>query len=123
MCLAQGHNTVNPVRLEPTAPRSQVKHSTSEPLCSLQRLSRLNLIFRLYHTTNTSDLEMVINLYIKRFWFKLLPIYEPAHAISVLQSFRLTISYGHVASRFATIPSAQLQSLSRLIKILHVVSF
>ena len=33
--LAQGHNAVTPVRLEPAAPRSQVKHSTSEPLCSL----------------------------------------------------------------------------------------
>ena len=27
MCLAQGHNTVTPVRLEPAAPRSQVKLS------------------------------------------------------------------------------------------------
>ena len=35
MCLAQGHNTVTPVRLEPSAPRSSVKHSTTEPLCSL----------------------------------------------------------------------------------------
>ena len=31
MCLAQGHNTVTPVRLEPTALRSWVKHSTTEP--------------------------------------------------------------------------------------------
>ena len=29
MCLAQGHNTVTPVRLEPAAPLSQVKHSTT----------------------------------------------------------------------------------------------
>ena len=35
MCLAQGHNTVTPVRLEPAAPRSRVKHSTTEPLRSL----------------------------------------------------------------------------------------
>ena len=35
MCLAQGHNTVPPVRLEPAIPQSQVKHSTTEPLCSL----------------------------------------------------------------------------------------
>ena len=35
MCLAQGHNTVTPVRLEPTALRSRVKHSTTEPLGSL----------------------------------------------------------------------------------------
>ena len=29
MDLAQGHNTVTPVRLEPAAPRSRVKHSTT----------------------------------------------------------------------------------------------
>ena len=33
--LAQGHNAVTPVRLEPAAPRSRVKHSTTEPLRSL----------------------------------------------------------------------------------------
>ena len=30
--LAQGHNAVTPVRLEPVAPPSRVKHSTTEPL-------------------------------------------------------------------------------------------
>ena len=30
MCIAQGHNAVTPVRLEPAAPRSRVKHSTTE---------------------------------------------------------------------------------------------
>ena len=30
MCLAQGHNAVMPVRLELAAPRSGVKHSTTE---------------------------------------------------------------------------------------------
>ena len=34
MCLAQGHNAVMPVRLELGAPRSRVKHSTTEPLRS-----------------------------------------------------------------------------------------
>ena len=29
--LAQGHNAVTPTRLEPAAPRSPVKHSTTEP--------------------------------------------------------------------------------------------
>ena len=29
-CLAQGHNTVPPVRLKPTTPQSRVKHSTTE---------------------------------------------------------------------------------------------
>ena len=33
MCLAQGHNAVTLGRLEPTALRSRVKHSTTEPLC------------------------------------------------------------------------------------------
>ena len=36
MSLAQGHNAVMPVRLKLTTPRSQVKHSTTEPLHSLQ---------------------------------------------------------------------------------------
>ena len=36
MCLAQGHNTLTPVRLEPSAPQSRVKHSTTEPLHSCQ---------------------------------------------------------------------------------------
>ena len=34
MCLAQGHNAVTLVRLEPAASRSLVKHSTTEPLRS-----------------------------------------------------------------------------------------
>ena len=34
MCLAQGHNAVMQVRLEPATPRSSVKHSTTELLCS-----------------------------------------------------------------------------------------
>ena len=33
-CLAQGHNTVPPVRLEPATPLSQVVHSTTESLRS-----------------------------------------------------------------------------------------
>ena len=37
MRLAQGHNAVTPVRLEPAAPWSRVQHSTTEPLCSLFR--------------------------------------------------------------------------------------
>ena len=32
MCLAQGHNAVLSMRLEPATPQSQVKHSTSEQL-------------------------------------------------------------------------------------------
>ena len=34
VCLAQGHNAVTPVRLEPAAPLFRVKHSTTEPLHS-----------------------------------------------------------------------------------------
>ena len=41
MCLAQGHNAVTPVRLKPVAPRSRVKHSTTEPLRSLHYSSTL----------------------------------------------------------------------------------
>ena len=35
MCLAQDHNPVTPVRLEPAASLSRVKHSNTGPLCSL----------------------------------------------------------------------------------------
>ena len=35
MCLAQGHNTVTQVRLEPEALRSRDKHSTTEPPCEV----------------------------------------------------------------------------------------
>ena len=41
MCLAQGHNTVTPVRLEPAASWSRVKHSTTKPLHSLPRGLRI----------------------------------------------------------------------------------
>ena len=34
MCLAQRHSTVMPVRLEPAALWSRIKHSTTEPLRS-----------------------------------------------------------------------------------------
>ena len=33
--LLNDHNAVTPVRLEPATLRSRVKHSTTEPLCSL----------------------------------------------------------------------------------------
>ena len=51
MCLAQGHNAMMPVRLEPTALWSQVKHSTTEPLCSpkvpvYQTVSRMKRVKR-----------------------------------------------------------------------------
>ena len=42
--LLKDHNAVTPVRLEPAAPRFQVKHSTTEPLRSLN----LHLYLRLY---------------------------------------------------------------------------
>ena len=36
MCPAQEQNTVMPLRLEPAASQSRVKHSTTETLCSLK---------------------------------------------------------------------------------------
>ena len=41
---AQGHNAVKPVRLEPAALRSQVEHSTTEPLRSLSILQQQTFI-------------------------------------------------------------------------------
>ena len=45
MCLAQGHNTVMPMRLEPAGPWSRVKHSTTEPLHSIT-VSNLIVLLR-----------------------------------------------------------------------------
>ena len=45
MCLAQGHSAVTPVRLEPAASWSQVKHSTTKPL-----RSHINLVLALSST-------------------------------------------------------------------------
>ena len=45
--LAQGHNAVTPMRLEPTAPRSRVKHSTTEPLRSHVHELLVNCLFKL----------------------------------------------------------------------------
>ena len=46
MRLAQGHNAVMPVGLEPATPRSRVKHSSTEPLRSV------TLIYGLAQNTN-----------------------------------------------------------------------
>ena len=45
MCLAQGHNTVTPVKLKPVAPQSRVKHSITEPLRSLEDKENTLLVF------------------------------------------------------------------------------
>ena len=39
MCLAQEHNAEVPMRFKPVTPCSIVKHSTTEPLCSLSNLA------------------------------------------------------------------------------------
>ena len=40
--MLKDHNAVTPVRLEPTAPQSRVKHCTNEPLLSLSSSSVLS---------------------------------------------------------------------------------
>ena len=55
MCLAQGHNTLMPVRLEPVTPQSLVKLSTTEPLCSLIKCFG---IMDLITFCNTFDLHL-----------------------------------------------------------------
>ena len=42
MCLAKGHIAVKPVMLEPAAPRSRVKHSTTEPLSHCASIGVVN---------------------------------------------------------------------------------
>ena len=73
MCLAQGHNAVMPMRLEPAALQARVKHSTTEPLCSQKRFSSMsehnghfylafkNSMVKSYHLTNY-DSKLLIGL-------------------------------------------------------------
>ena len=42
ICLAQGHNAVSPVRLEPTTPGSRDKHFSTEQLRSFFMLQQLD---------------------------------------------------------------------------------
>ena len=48
MCLAQEHIAMTPERLEPAAPRSRVKHSTTEPLRS-ERHKCVPISVDIYH--------------------------------------------------------------------------
>ena len=50
MCLAQGHNAVMLVSLEPAAPRSQVEHSTTELLH--QQITEKDPNLKLWNTTD-----------------------------------------------------------------------
>ena len=43
MCLAQGHNAVLPVRFKSATSPFFVKHTTTEPLCSLNSLAHKGL--------------------------------------------------------------------------------
>ena len=44
MCLAQGHNAVTRVRLEPAIPQSWIKHSTTEPMRSHKYVIMANML-------------------------------------------------------------------------------
>ena len=48
MCLAEGHKAVTPVRLEPAASRSRVKHSNTEPLRS-RGIDDVKLVLQILH--------------------------------------------------------------------------
>ena len=54
MCLAQEHNAVTPVRLEPAAPQSPVKHSTTEPQRSLSLPDMAAWVFFIFTSTKIS---------------------------------------------------------------------
>ena len=49
MCHSQVHNQMTPVRLEPAAPQSQVKHSTTKSLRSHVHFELTNLDITLCH--------------------------------------------------------------------------
>ena len=64
MCLAQVRNTVTLVRLEPAVPGSRVKHSTTEPLCSLslQDASKFRLTVQSLYNTHHYNMDLDITL-------------------------------------------------------------
>ena len=66
--LAQGHNTVTLVRLQPTATRSQVKHSTTEPLRSLSYALCICEVCELYQILGARP-------YINSLWRKITAAY------------------------------------------------
>ena len=61
MCLAQGYNTVTAVRLEPAAPWSRVKHSTTEPLH--QQITEVDPNLKLWNTTDIFIKISIIHLW------------------------------------------------------------
>ena len=67
MCLAQGNNTETPVRLEPAAPRSGVKHSTTEPLRSVQIFCVLKrmLVLRAHNIKLVDYLHLKVDKHVK----------------------------------------------------------
>ena len=75
MCLAQGHNAVTLVKLEPAAPQSRVKHSTTEPLRPLSAIgkstdapqvaSRNRLTYRTEQNTQIFSSPLVVRQRIK----------------------------------------------------------
>ena len=73
MYLAQGHNAVTLVRLEPAAPRSQVKHSTTEPLPSLCQQYTKNKNYmgkctKIWYLAHQQAMKAQANLYICADW-------------------------------------------------------
>ena len=48
MCHAEGHNAAPSVRLEPATLQSQVKHSTTETLCSRVSFVMLLLVYDIF---------------------------------------------------------------------------
>ena len=57
---------MTPVRLEPAAPRSRVKHSTTEPLRSLMTSLGRNWSFELYHVEMAQQSLVSVYEYYKK---------------------------------------------------------
>ena len=67
MCLAQGHNTVTPVRLEPVAHWSRVKHSPTEPLIPIDSLNEKVWILISWFQQLPAD--QALHCFQKRVWY------------------------------------------------------
>ena len=90
MCLAQGHNTVTPVSLEPAAPRSRVKHSTTEPLH--QQITEGHPNLKLWNTIDIFIKMSIIHLWCNDASWSLILC---ALHYSCIQLINLTMPFPH----------------------------
>ena len=89
MCLAQRHNAVTLVSLEPAVPRSWVKHSTTEPLH--QQITEEDPNLKLWNTTDIFIKMSIIRLWCNNASWSLILCEGPHY--SCIQLINLTMPF------------------------------